>query len=90
LLILGDSNLLPRLCAARHLKHVGKHVILRVIVDDLNAALVVIVESTEDGRVFTQDSSSKSHALHFVIQKMSIEQMGEHLLSELVRFPLRN
>ena len=40
--VLGDGDPLPRLRPRRDLEHVGEHVVLRIVVDDLDAALVVV------------------------------------------------
>ena len=48
LLVLADGDLLVRRRHAGDLEHVGERVVLGVVVDDLDRALAVVVERTED------------------------------------------
>jgi hypothetical protein len=47
--VLADRDALIGARPARHLEHVGEDVILRIVVDDLDAALGEIVDGGEDG-----------------------------------------
>jgi hypothetical protein len=51
LLVLGDGHLLPRLGVGPDLEHVGERVVVGLVVDRLDAALFVVEQAAEPGRV---------------------------------------